>query len=125
MKKKSPSFSVEEDQLIIEVIILRVQNNKHRSGRRLTRRLCGKILVDGGFISPRELEAALKSQKEDNNKLGEILVRMGALNPMELKAVLSVQRDLSSLESSLKAAAGIRERLGQLLLKAIHNPRPT
>ena len=61
----------------------------------------------------------MKSQKETNEKLGEILVRMGALNPMELKAVRSGQRDLSSLESSLKAAAGIRERLGQLLLKAV------
>lgn len=110
---------MEEDQLITEVIILSVQKNKRRSGRRLTRRLSGKILVDGDFIPPRDLEAAMKSQKETNEKLGEILVRMGTLNPMELKAVRSVQRDLSSLESSLKAAAGIRERLGQLLLKAV------
>ena len=110
---------MEEDQLITEVIILSVQKNKRRSGRRLTRRLSDKILVDGDFIPPRDLEDAMESQKETNEKLGEILVRMGALNPMELKAVRSVQSDLSSLEDALKAAAGIRERLGQLLLKAV------
>ena len=108
---------MEEDQLIIEVH-MRAQKRKDQPGWRPTKRLLGQILVDGDFISPQELEAALKSQKEADNKLGEILVRMDSLNPMELKATLSVQRDLSSLESSLKAAAGIRERLGQLLLKA-------
>ena len=94
---------MEEDQLIIEVH-MRAQKRKDQPGWRPTKRLLGQILVDGDFISPQELEAALKSQKEADNKLGEILVRMDSLNPMELKATLSVQRDLSSLESSLKAA---------------------
>jgi hypothetical protein len=48
--------------------------------------------------------------------LGEALVSIGALNPLDLNLVLSVQRDLSSLKDSVKAAAGIRKILGELLL---------
>ncbi len=92
--------------------------NKNHSPRRFAMRLIGRIMVDGGFISPQVLEAALKRQQETNDKIGEVLVRMGALSPIGLKAVLSVQKDLSSLEGSLRAAAGTREQLGQLLLKA-------
>jgi hypothetical protein len=81
-------------------------------------RLLGKILVDGGFITTQKLEAALARKKETNEQLGEALVAIGALSPLDLNVVLSVQRDLSSLEDSVKAAAGIRDILGELLLKA-------
>jgi hypothetical protein len=94
--------------------------NKFKRACKSNRRLLGKILVDGGFISDQNLEAALARQKETNELLGEALVSLGALSPMDLKVVLSVQRDLSSLENSVKAAAGIRSILGELLLQAKH-----
>src|SRR3989339_550252 len=92
--------------------------NKYILAGKSSRRLLGKILVDGGFITAQNLEAALARQKETNERLGEALVGMGVLSPQDLDVVLSVQRDLSSLGDSVKAAAGIREVLGALLLQA-------
>jgi hypothetical protein len=85
---------------------------------KLGKRLLGQILIDGNFVSPRKLDVALSRQKETNEQLGGILLSMGELNPSDLKAVLFVQRELASLEDSIKAAAGVRELLGELLLKA-------
>lgn len=85
---------------------------------RLTRRLLGQVLVDGGFISHRDLERAVEEQKHVSEQMGEILVRLGALDPIELKAVLSVQKNLASLKDAVKAAAGVRQLLGELLLQA-------
>lgn len=77
-----------------------------------------EIMMDGGFINIENLEAALARKKETNEQLGEMLVSIGAINSVDLDAVLSVQRDLSSLKNSVKAAAGIRQILGELLLQA-------
>jgi hypothetical protein len=84
------------------------------------KRLLSKILIDGGFITRQNLEAALARQKETNEQLGDALVGIGALNPLDLKVVLSVQGDLFSLDESVKAAAGIRIMLGEILLQAKH-----
>jgi hypothetical protein len=43
---------------------------------------------------------------------------MGELNSVDLMAVLSIQKELASFDESIKAAAGDRELLGELLLKA-------
>ena len=83
-----------------------------------TKRLLGQILVDGEFVSPDVLEAALGRQKDTNEQLGKILLGMSAINPVDLKAALSVQRDLASPEDSVKAAAGVRELLAELFIKA-------
>ena len=85
---------------------------------RMTKRLLGHILVDGEFISPQDLKDALGQQKETNIQLGEILVRMGILNFSHLQMVLSVQKNLSSLQDAVKIAAGVRQLLGELLIKA-------
>jgi hypothetical protein len=98
--------------------MLSLQKEKRISAFRTTKRLLGSILVDGGFISPHDLDFALDRQKKTNEQLGEILVRMGVLAPIELKAVLSVQKDLASRENSVKIAAGVRLLLGELLIKA-------
>jgi hypothetical protein len=87
-------------------------------GCRLTKRLLGHILVDGEFVSPHDLEAAVEKQKQTNQQLGEILVEMGVLNPAGLRACLAIQRDLSYPKDAVKAAAGVRMLLGELLLKA-------
>jgi hypothetical protein len=85
---------------------------------RLTKRPLGRILVDGEFISPDDLERAIEEQKHTNERLGEVLVRMGVLDPIDLKAVLSVQGHLASLGDAIKVAAGVRQLLGNLLVQA-------
>ena len=87
-------------------------------GCRLTKRLIGQILIDGEFVSPKAVDAAVEQQRQTNKLLGEILVGMGALDSKELIAVLSVQKDFSSTEDTVKAAAGIRQLLGELLIRA-------
>src|SRR6185369_4465710 len=94
------------------------KEEKRDTGCRTTKRLLGNILVDGGFVSPDDLDTALEQQKQTNQQLGEILVSMGVLDPVELKAVLSVQKDLASRENAVRTAAGIRLLLGELLIKA-------
>jgi len=83
-------------------------------------RCIGRILVDGGFVSPGDLEKALEEQRSTNELLGQVLVRMGVLDPVDLEAALSVQERLVSLEEAVKAAAGVRMMLGGLLLQAGH-----
>ncbi len=87
-------------------------------GCRLRKRLLGQILVDGEFISTGDLDAAIDQQKHTNELLGQILVRMGVLVPKELQAVLFVQEDFAFLKDTVKAAAGLRKLLGELLIQA-------
>lgn len=86
--------------------------------RRAARRLLGQVLVDGGFVSPGDLARALEEQNRTNEMLGEVLVRMKAADPAEIAAVVSIQSDLASLEDAVRSAAGVRQYLGELLLKA-------
>lgn len=85
---------------------------------RLTKRPLGRILVDGDFISAENLERALEEQNKTSELLGAVLVKMGLLDPAELKVVLSVQGHLTSADDAVKAAAGIRQLMGHLLLQA-------
>lgn len=94
------------------------KNNKCTSPCKAAKRRLGSILVDGGFISTHSLEAALDQQKQTNEQLGETLVRMGVLDPIDLTAALSIQKDLASVEEAVKAAAGVRLLLGDLLIRA-------
>ncbi len=87
-------------------------------GCRFTKRPIGQILIDGEFVSPRDVEVALERQRQTNGLLGEILVGMGALDSKELTAVLNVQKDFASTEDAVKAASGIRQLLGELLIRA-------
>lgn len=81
-------------------------------------RFFAKLLVDGGFISPEDLEAGLARQKQNGDPLGETLVGMGRLDPLELKVLLAVSGNVASYDDTLQAAAGERVRIGELLLKA-------
>lgn len=83
-----------------------------------TRRLLGNILLDGAFVALDDLRAAIERQRKTSAQLGEILVGMGILNGADLEAVLFVQREFASPEDTIKAAAGVRELLGELLLRA-------
>ncbi|MFA5806741.1 MAG: hypothetical protein WC978_00050 [bacterium] len=85
---------------------------------RPAKRLLGQVLVDGGFVSPGNLARALDEQNRTNEMLGEVLIRMKAADPAEIAAVVSIQSDLASLEDAVRSAAGVRQYLGELLLKA-------
>jgi len=82
------------------------------------KRLLGQVLVDGGFVSPGDLARALEEQNRTNEMLGEVLVRMQVVDPAEIAAVVSIQSDLASLDDAIRSAAGVRQYLGELLLKA-------
>ena len=94
------------------------QHATHPAPLKMTKRLLGAVLVEGGFISPHDLDAAIERQKATNDQLGEILVGMGVLHPIELKAVLAVQKDLASPDTAVKIGAGVHMTLGELLIKA-------
>lgn len=81
-------------------------------------RYIGQILVDGGFLSLRDIELALEEQRNTNELLGQVLTRMGILDSADLRAALSVQEHLVRLEDAVKTAAGVRKTLGALLLQA-------
>ncbi|MGZ8463878.1 MAG: hypothetical protein ACXWWT_13700 [Candidatus Deferrimicrobiaceae bacterium] len=84
---------------------------------RPAKRLLGRVMVDGGFVSPRDLAWALEEQNKTNEMLGEVLVRMKLADPAEIAALVSIQSDLASLEDAVQLAAGARQFLGELLLK--------
>jgi hypothetical protein len=102
------------------------KNGKEKKGRENIRyalpvkRPLGRILIDGDFIKPENLDAALAEQKRTGNLLGEILVDLGVLHKAERDAVLMVQRDFSTVEDAIRAAAGTRLMLGELLLASCH-----
>ena len=82
------------------------------------KRPLGRILLDGAFIKPEALDAALAEQMRTNKLLGDILVELGMLDKAELYAVLWIQRDFSTVKEAIMAAAGLRHLLGELLLTA-------
>lgn len=84
------------------------------------RHYIGRILLDGGFLSSRDLERALVEQRNTNELLGQVLVGMGILDQTDLKAALSLQEYLDHPEAAVKAAAGTRQMLGELLIHAGH-----
>jgi len=83
-----------------------------------SKRLLGRILVDGGFMSSQDLNLALLEQIQTSELLGQVLVRMGVLEAAEINAVLSIQDHLSNPETAVKLAAGVRKSLGNLLIQA-------
>jgi hypothetical protein len=94
------------------------KGNNDEFGSQPAKRLLGQVLVDGGFITQADLDLALAEQIRTKERLGEVLIRMGKLGPEEIDVVVSIQGDLASLSGAVKAAAGGRHNLGDLLLKA-------
>ena len=80
----------------------------------------GQILIDGGFLSSRDLETALAEQQHTNEMLGQVLVGMGVLEPVDLQAALTIQKHLGKSGQAIKIGAGVREMLGELLVQAGH-----
>lgn len=80
----------------------------------------GQILIDGGFLSSRDLERALAEQQHTNEMLGQVLVGMGVLEPVDLQAALTIQQHLGKPGRAIKFGAGVRKMLGELLVQAGH-----
>lgn len=60
-----------------------------------TRKRLGDYLVDLGFITEEQLNAALKEQKDKGGKLGSILIQLGYLSEDILLAILGKQSGVS------------------------------
>ncbi len=60
-----------------------------------SRKRLGDYLVDLGFITEEQLNAALKEQKEKGGKLGSILIQLGYLSEDILLAILGKQSGVS------------------------------
>lgn len=83
-----------------------------------TQRHIGRILLDGKFLSKRNLDAALEEQKRTRELLGQVLVRMGLLKAEDVQLPLLVQKHLDCVSSAVKIAAGDRQLLGALLVRS-------
>ena len=84
--------------------------------RALIKRHIGQILLNGRFMSSRELDNALEEQKRTKELLGKVLVRMGVVKERDFKIPLILQPHLSDIDDAVKIAAGERELLGELLV---------
>ncbi|MBN1756150.1 Flp pilus assembly complex ATPase component TadA [bacterium] len=59
----------------------------------------GEMLVNGGYISQEQLDAALKKQKVSNEKLGKILLKMGFIqNENVIKSALMKQLNVGTTQ---------------------------
>lgn len=80
--------------------------------------LIGELLISGGFVSSEDIQRIINQQKEKNKKIGELLVEEGLLDPFELDIALKIQDKLRNPKSALKLSAGIKKRLGEILIDA-------
>ena len=60
----------------------------------------GDLLLKAKLITQEQLDAALKSQREEGGKLGEALVRIGAVNESAITETLSQQFGVPSIDLS-------------------------
>ena len=82
------------------------------------RRPIGQLLLDGKFLSSRDLDRATEEQKHTRELLGQVLVRMGVLKAQDIHVPLRVQEHLSNIDDAVKIAAGKRQLLGSLLVQS-------
>jgi type IV pilus assembly protein PilB len=59
----------------------------------MTRRRIGEIMVDEGFITPEQLEHALKEQKKGTERLGETVVRLGYIVRVQRDEIVKIQME--------------------------------
>src|SRR5216684_1033712 len=58
----------------------------------------GDLLLKAKLITQEQLDAALKSQREEGGKLGEALVRIGAVHENDITETLSQQFGVPSID---------------------------
>jgi len=62
--------------------------------KKFPRKLIGEILIEEGFLDTKDLDVALRKQKQEGGLIGDILVKMGAIGEDELIVGLSKQLSL-------------------------------
>ncbi|MGE3978641.1 MAG: chemotaxis protein CheW [Nitrospira sp.] len=77
------------------------QNNADASGAKETSKQLGQILVEGGLVSPGELDRALGQQK----RVGEILVEQKVVTQQQVEEALQKQRQQESVAQTKKTDA--------------------
>ncbi len=73
--------------------------------------LTGELLLQSGYVSRKQLEAAFAEQGREYDLIGQILIRQGVLSADQLAEVLGTQ-----LKQKLSVSAPLRRQIGELLL---------
>lgn len=76
------------------------------------RKKIGELLVNAGIISSRQLEEAVKLQKEQGIKMGEALVQLGYVTNKQITNILAVQLDIPVVDLD-------REQIKMTAIKSI------
>src|ERR1700693_765941 len=58
----------------------------------------GDLLVKAKLVTPEQVEAALKSQRDEGGKFGEALIRIGAVSEQDITETLSQQFGVPSID---------------------------
>jgi len=58
----------------------------------------GELLLSAKLVTPEQVEAALKSQREEGGKFGEALIRLGAVSETDITETLSQQFGVPSID---------------------------
>lgn len=81
------------------------------------------ILVNGTWMSQQRLERALADQQNAIDLIADVLHGMGVLDAANTKLALAAQNHALPLNEAIKAAAGVRHLLGNLLISNGHITR--
>ncbi len=81
-------------------------------------RRLGDLLVDGGFATRKDVDAALEVQIGTNRHLSEILVQRGVIDQQVCDSLHRLQHVLESREQALAIAANDDEDIGERLLRS-------
>ena len=68
--------------------------------KNLAKKRIGEILIEEGFLEPKDLEKGLEIQKKKGGLIGSILVRMGCVSEENLVAALSRQLSIPFMKLS-------------------------
>ncbi len=94
----------------------------NRQGFTLDPSRVGELLVQGGFVSRRELHQALQQAEKQGLPLCQLLMRQRRIGRLEKKALLSLQQRLRETSGETSTSA-LHCRLGDLMLADGHLTR--
>ncbi|HEV8230828.1 MAG TPA: type II secretion system protein GspE, partial [Thermoanaerobaculia bacterium] len=58
----------------------------------------GDLLIKAKLVTPEQVDAALKSQRDEGGKFGEALIRIGAVSEQDITETLSQQFGVPSID---------------------------
>jgi hypothetical protein len=88
--------------------------------RNLFGRLLGRFLSNGEGIGAPVVEQALADHRHANRQLAGVLFRMGILESADLDVAFTAHTSSMPVIDALRSAAGVRQLLGNLLIKNGH-----